>query len=115
MKSFKEFKVNPAGVKPIFESHEVEHLNEAEIKEAERIYTQVSELLKEHGIQDLDEGILGSIFGGIAGFVIGPAIGKVIANALGIERGIIFDMLTSRLVGTALGAGITKYIGSGGK
>lgn len=115
MKSFKEFKVNPANARPIFESHEVEHLNEAEIKEAERIYVQVSEHLKENGIENIDEGFLGSILGGLAGFIVGPAIGKVIANALGIERGIIFDMLTSRLVGTALGAGITKYIGSGGK
>jgi hypothetical protein len=107
MQTFKEFR----GEMRIFESHEVEHLTEAEVKEAERIYTEVSNLLKEHGIENVDEGILGSIIGGIAGFVVGPAVGKVIANALGIERGILFDMLTSRLVGTALGASLTKYIG----
>ena len=113
MKSFKEFKQPEA--RPIFESHEVEHLNEAEIKEAERIYTEVSALLKERGIENLDEGIISSIVGGIAGFIVGPAIGKVIANALGVERGILYDMLTSRLVGTALGASISKYVSGGGK
>lgn len=107
MKSFREFR----GEMQIFERHEVEHLNEAELKEAERVYTEVSNLLQSHGIENVDEGILGSIIGGIAGFIVGPAVGKVIANALGIERGIMFDMLTSRLVGTALGASLTKYMG----
>jgi hypothetical protein len=107
MQSFREFR----GELQIFERQEVEHLNEAEVKEAERIYTEISDMLKERGIEDLDEGFLSSIIGGIAGFVVGPAVGKVIANALGIERGILFDMLTSRLVGTALGASLTSYIG----
>lgn len=109
MKSFNEFKTN--GDRPIFESHEVAHLNEAEIKEAERIYTELSEVVKEKGLEGLDEGILGSIIGGISGFIIGPTIGKIIANALGIEKGILFDMLTSRLVSTALGASIAKNLG----
>jgi len=107
MKTFKEFKY-PA--KPIFESYELEGLNESEVKEAERIYQELTEYLKEHGIEDLDEGILGRIIGGVAGFVIGPAVGKVIANALGIERGILYDMFTSRLVAAALGSSIAKNL-----
>lgn len=109
MQTFKEFK----GELRIFEKHEVEHLTESEVQQAERVYTEFSQVLREHGIENLDEGILGSIFGGIAGFVVGPAVGKVIANALGIEKGVLFDMLTSRLVGTALGASLAKYIGGG--
>jgi hypothetical protein len=54
--------------------------------------------------------IVGTL-GGVAGFLVGPAIGKVIANALGIEKGIIYDMLTSRLATAALGAALTKYMG----
>ena len=42
---------------------------------------------------------------------IGPSIGKVIAKALGIEKGILYDMFTSRVVGTALGVAISKSFG----
>ena len=76
---------------------------------------ELQEILKEFGdkkVSELDESILGSIFGGVAGFLVGPAIGKVIANALGIDKGIIYDMLTSRLASAALGAALTKYMGS---
>jgi hypothetical protein len=108
MKSFKEFKYNPTG--PIFEAHEVEELNEAEVLEAERIYRELSAYIKEHGIDKLDEGILGKIVGGVAGFIIGPAVGKIIANALGIEKGILYDMFTSRLVAAALGSSLAKNL-----
>ena len=109
MKTFKEFK-NPES-KPIFESHHVENLSESEVLEAERIYKEIEEYINENGIQNLDEGILGRIVGGIAGFVVGPAIGRIVANALGIERGIIYDMLTSRIVSAALGSSIAKNMG----
>ena len=93
-------------------------LNESDfsfLNESDR--TEVQEVLTKFGdkkLSELDEGILGTIFGGVAGFIVGPAIGKVIANALGIDKGIIYDMLTSRLVSTALGAAIAKHV-SGGK
>jgi len=105
MKTFKEFKE-----KPIFESHQIEDLSESEVLEAERIYQELSDYIRENGIENLDEGILGKIIGGVAGFIIGPAIGKIIANALGIEKGILFDMFTSRLVSAALGSAIGKNL-----
>jgi hypothetical protein len=73
----------------------------------------IQEILSKEGgyATKIEEGLLGSIIGGITGFLVGPAIGKVIANALGIEKGIFYDMFTSRLAGAALGAAITKYIG----
>lgn len=85
------------------------------LNESER--QEVQEILKKFGdkkINELDEGILGSILGGLTGFIVGPSIGKVIANSLGIDKGIIYDMLTSRLVTAALGSAITKYM-SGSK
>jgi hypothetical protein len=82
MKTFKEFKYTGSDG-PIFESHEISHLNEAEILEAERVYKDLSEYIAEHGIENIDEGIFGKILGGIAGFVVGPAIGRIIARALG--------------------------------
>ena len=109
MKTFKEFKIKPDN-KAIFEAHEVSELNESEIREAERIYYELSNYIKENGFNELDEGILGKIIGGAAGFIIGPAVGKIIANALGIEKGILYDMFTSRLVSAALGASLGKNL-----
>jgi len=57
----------------------------------------------------IEEGLFGRIVGGVAGFLVGPTIGKVIAKALGIEKGVLYDMFTSRLVSTALGSAIAKY------
>jgi len=108
MKTFNEFKNPNAESKPIFESYQIENLSESEVLEAERIYKELELYIAENGIQNLDEGILGKIVGGIAGFVIGPAIGRIVANALGIERGILYDMFTSRLVSAALGSSIAK-------
>jgi len=108
MKSFKEFKTHD---QIIFESHEVEHLTQDQIIEAEQKLKEAIALIKEKGINNMDEGFLGTLLGGAAGFLLGPMVGRVIANALGIEKGIIFDMLTSRLVSTALGASIAKNIG----
>jgi hypothetical protein len=78
---------------------------------------QIDEYVKlfesEHGndISKLDEAFFGKILGGVAGFLVGPTIGRIIANALGIEKGILYDMFTSRLVSTALGSAIAKNMG----
>jgi hypothetical protein len=109
MKSFKDFTSN-APDKPLFEQHEIEHLTEAEVKQLEGIYYALQEHVDEKGIDNIEESFLGSLLGGAAGFFAGPAVGRVIANALGIEKGIVYDMLTSRLVGTALGAAIAKTV-----
>lgn len=62
-------------------------------------------------IKNLDEGFFGKLVGGAAGFLTGPMVGRVIAKALGIEKGILYDMLTSRLVGASLGVAIAKAMG----
>ena len=58
----------------------------------------------------VNECILGSIFGGLTGFALGTTIGKAIAKVLGIEKGALYDLMTSRLVGAALGAVLGKRI-----
>ena len=50
----------------------------------------------------MNEGLLGSILGGLTGFALGKSVGKIIAKVLGIQKGIFYDLLTSRLVGAAL-------------
>lgn len=111
MKSFDEIvqeSVNDKSLNEFIKLNEsdFQFLNESEKQEVQDILVRFGD----KKIQELDEGILGSILGGLTGFVVGPAIGKVIANSLGIEKGIIYDMLTSRLVGAALGSAITKYM-----
>jgi hypothetical protein len=61
-------------------------------------------------VNEVNEGLLGSIVGGLAGFALGKTAGKMIAKVLGVQKGIFYDMLTSRLVGAALGASLGKKI-----
>jgi hypothetical protein len=91
---------------------------ELEAKVNEAIDAFIKEYQNEDGTFDLDrlneeitnEGLLGSIIGGLTGFALGKSIGSMICRVLGVERGILFDLLTSRLVGTALGASIGKRV-----
>lgn len=50
----------------------------------------------------IKEGILGGILGGITGATFGPAVGSAICDALGITRGVLYDLFTSRLVTGAI-------------
>ena len=113
MKSFEEaVKESQLLEKPISEYIKLNESDFSYMNESEK--QEVQEILVKFGdkkVSELDEGILGSILGGLTGLVVGPAIGRVIANSLGIDRGIIYDLLTSRLVGAALGSAITKYMG----
>lgn len=95
------------------ESHELTEEQDAAIDMA------VERIMEEHkNGKDLElvvdeivnEGILGSIFGGLTGFALGKTIGKAIAKVLGIEKGALYDLMTSRLVGAALGAVLGKRI-----
>ena len=102
-----EMTLSEIGEVESLEIHESEKISEEELVELENIVSQYGDTK----LRDIDEGIIGKVLGGIAGFVVGPTIGKVVANSLGIEKGIIYDMFTSRLVSAALGSAITKYIG----
>ena len=80
------------------------------IEDLDAQYDKMIELLKEakENHQPIDEGLFGSIFGGLTGAVAGPAIGKALCKALGLdERGLLGNLLTSRVFLTALGG----YIG----
>lgn len=56
----------------------------------------------------INEGLLG----GVMGFLVGPSAGKIVARALGVERGILYDLLTSRLVSASIGHAIQKELKS---
>lgn len=90
----------------------IEFLTESENTEVDR-WVQVCQ--DEHDGNPMDEGFLGKLAGGIAGFLLGPTIGKIIAHSLGVQKGILYDMFTSRLVSGVLGAAIAKSFGGGYK
>ena len=87
-------------------SEEVDQLalNEAQMIEVENASQQIAELIKNG---EIDEGVIGSLIGGLTGVTIGPSIGRAICKALGIEKGLLFDLLTSRIFTTA----VASYIG----
>lgn len=77
-------------------------LDESKIEE---ISDKICELLKEQ--KEIDEGLLGSIIGGLTGVTIGPSIGRAICKALGIQSGMLYNLLTSRAFTTL----VASYIG----
>lgn len=93
----------------LFESTQIEGLSEKEIQEASEIYKKLDEYIANGGkLQDLDEGFFSGLLGAGAGAAFGPAIGKAICKALGIERGALYDLFTSRMVTAAIGAVLAK-------
>jgi uncharacterized membrane protein YeaQ/YmgE (transglycosylase-associated protein family) len=91
-------------MKKISEDIEQIVLNESQMIEVENVSEQIAELIKKG---EIDEGIIGSLVGGLTGATIGPSIGKAICKALGVERGLLYDLFTSRIFTTAVAA----YIG----
>ena len=79
-------------------------LNESQMVEVENASEQIAEMIKKG---EIDEGVIGSLVGGLAGVTLGPSIGKAICKALGIEKGLLYDLFTSRIFTTAVAA----YIG----
>lgn len=121
MKEFKEFKEERDLIEsvettdkviPLFSdfkglSLSFEHLTESENTEVDRWVSICENEYK----GELDESFLGKLIGGVAGFLIGPTIGKIIARTLGVEKGVLYDMFTSRIVSAALGVALAKHFG----
>lgn len=88
-------------------------LTEEEKVVVESLSDKIVEMIKEGKSTDdilngdLDEGLLGGIVGGVAGATIGPALGRAICKALGIEHGILYNFLNSKVFLAA----VCGYIG----
>ena len=98
-------------------------LTEEEKVVVESLSDKIVEMIKEGKSTDdilngdLDEGLLGGIVGGVAGdehcvarlqgVAIGPALGRAICKALGIEHGILYNFLNSKVFLAA----VCGYIG----
>jgi len=123
MKTFeqylKEGELTSGDITMLKESLQTEWTMELEEKVDKALEEFVKQYANEDGTFDIErfdydatnEGFFGSIFGGLAGFALGKTVGKMIAKVLGIQpKGIFYDMLTSRLVGAALGIALGKKI-----
>ena len=91
-------------MKKISEDIEQIVLNESQMIEVENVSEQIAELIKKG---EIDEGVIKSLVGGLTGITIGPSIGNAICKALGIQKGLLYDLFTSRIFTTAVAA----YIG----
>ena len=80
-------------------------LSNEQLEEVEQVSEKICQIIKEN--KELDEGLFGSIVGGLAGATIGPAIGQAICKALGVNSGILYNLLTSRAFTTM----VATYIG----
>lgn len=61
--------------------------------------------------QEINEGFFGTLLGGLAGVTIGATVMKAVCKALGLEKGMIYDLLTSKLVCGIAGAAIANNLG----
>lgn len=85
-------------------SDEYCELNESQMQLVNESATKIAEMLTKG---EVDEGILGGILGGLTGLAIGPTIGKAICKALGIQSGMLYNLLTSRAFTTM----VASYMG----
>ena len=70
---------------------------------------ELAQMLREG--KEINEGFFGTLIGGLAGVTIGATIMKAVCKALGLEKGMIYDLLTSKLVCGIAGAAIGNNIG----
>ena len=123
MKTFEQFLlkegVNNEELFLLKESLQTEWTPELEYKVDIALEEFVNQYQNEDGSWDIErldnqmtnEGIMGTIFGGLAGFALGKSVGKTIGRVLGLkEKGTLYKLMTSRVVGAALGAALGSRI-----
>lgn len=86
-------------------SDEFCELNESQMKIVNEASEKIAGMISNK--KEIDEGMLSSIIGGLTGVTIGPAIGRAICKALGIQSGMLYNLLTSRAFTTL----VASYIG----
>lgn len=113
MKSFNEFlgeSYDPKELEALMnesvDQNSIDEAIDAFIKKANEEGYTLQQLQEELA----NEGFIGSILGGLTGFALGQAVGRMVANALGVEKGLLFDLMTSRIIGAAIGYHLGKRI-----
>ena len=91
----------------------MKNLHEQILEQREQIIESKSDELAQMLIegQEIDESFFGTLFGGLAGATLGASVMKAICKALGVEKGMLYDLLTSKLVCGIAGAAIANNMG----
>lgn len=95
----------------LFEGIDLSEYSPKEIMDSKKVYDYIieaNEIAKANNQpleEVLDEGLFSSLIGGAVASTVGQSIMKAICKCLGIdEKGTLGNLLTSRLVLTAMGA-----------
>ena len=95
----------------LFEGIDLSQYTPKQIMNSKRVYDyliEANEIAKQNNkpLDDIiDEGLFSAIIGGAVGATVGQSIMKAICKCLGIdEKGTLGNLLTSKLVLTAMGA-----------
>lgn len=86
-----------------------EHITKEKQMLIETKSNELANMIKEG--KEINEGFLSTFVGGLAGITIGSTIMKAVCKALGLEKGPIYDLLTSKLVCGIAGAAIGNNLG----
>ena len=103
--SYMDFKYSSTS--KIFEAEEIKGLTPDQIHEAEKAYGILVDKLNKG--EDIDEGFFSGILGSGASALIGPAVMRAVCKVLGIqEDGVLYKLMTSKLVLGAMGYTLAK-------
>lgn len=70
---------------------------------------ELAQMLREG--KEINEGFFGALIGGLAGVSAGAAIMKAVCKAIGVDKGPLYDLLTSKVICGVAGAAIGNSIG----
>jgi hypothetical protein len=85
------------------------HISEQREILIERKSDELAQMI--HEGQEINEGFFSSLLGGLAGVTLGATVMKAVCKAIGLEKGMIYDLLTSKLVCGIAGAAIANNLG----
>lgn len=95
----------------LFEGIDLSKYSPNEIIKSKKVYDYIIEAYEQAQLENkplsdtMDEGLFGALVGGAIGATVGQSIMKAICKCLGIdERGTLGNLLTSKLVLSAMGA-----------
>ncbi|MBR4589625.1 MAG: hypothetical protein IKO36_03085 [Bacteroidaceae bacterium] len=117
MKTFNEYINNDDILMELNESIKNEELSEEDNAIIDSVVNRISESVKngedlEKVMEEIvNEGLLGSIVGGLVGISLGSAVMKAVAKVLGVEKGILYDLLTSKVCCAAVGVVMGNRVG----
>ncbi len=102
MKTYLELKADEAKERELLENFVKLYESNASVNELRSALNDIDldRLIAES--QETDEGLLGGIAGFVGGLAFGTKLGDAICRALGITKGLLYDLFHSKLFTTAV-------------